>query len=233
MRIKSLLVVTFLLCAFSALPAQTTVEVSKAELSVPFGTIEGTAVLVGDYLVFIDERQVQSSFTIARSEIQNITTDGRGITIETRQPIQDRSGERSRFSFRFTGNDQDRVMKWSRMTLSQPDQAGNSTGRAETGFQGIEQLSFPAEYSRRFGRNSNGRLMVTGDMLAYESTDRVETSRRWQLKDIKQIKLNNPYEIEIEPFTGDTYNLRIRGQGIDNSEFQTIVDRITAARIAR
>jgi hypothetical protein len=30
-------------------------------------------------------------------------------------------------------------------------------------------------------------------MLAYESTDRVDTARRWQLNDIKQIKLKNPW----------------------------------------
>ncbi len=59
------------------------------------------------------------------------------------------------------------------------------------------------------------------------------SSRRWQLKDIKEIKLKNPYEIEIDPFIGGKYTLRLDGKGMDNSEFKTIVDRVTAARVAR
>src|SRR5215204_648008 len=105
MRIKTSILTGFLLFGSSVLGAQTKVEVKKAELSVPFGTVNGTAVLVGDYMVFIDEQQVQSSFAIARSEIQKITSEGRGVNIETRQPIRDRSGERTQFTVRLSEGD--------------------------------------------------------------------------------------------------------------------------------
>src|SRR5687767_15977761 len=95
MQIKTSVLTVFLLFGSSVLGAQTKVEVKKAELSVPFGTVKGTAVLVGDYLVFIDEQQVQSSFAIARSEIQKITSEERGVSIETRQPIRDQIGRAS------------------------------------------------------------------------------------------------------------------------------------------
>ena len=93
-------------------------------------------------------------------------------------------------------------------------------------------MSYPAEFTQFIGRNSRGRLMVTADMVAYESIDNVQSSRRWQFKDIKEIKLKNPYEIEIEPFVGDRYTLKLEGKGMDSGDFKTIVDRITAARIA-
>jgi len=230
MQIKTSVLTVFLLFGSSVLGAQTKVEVKKAELSVPFGTVNGTAVLVGDYLVFIDEQQVQSSFAIARSEIQKITSEGRGVNIETRQPIRDRSGERSQFTVRLSEGDLATLMNWSRMT---PTPTTTTVAAASVpAVRSAEQMSYPAEFTQFVGRNSRGRLMVTADMVAYESIDNVQSSRRWQFKDIKEIKLKNPYEIEIEPFVGDRYNLKLEGKGMDTGDFKTIVDRITAARIA-
>jgi hypothetical protein len=229
-QIKTSVLTVFLLFGTSVLGAQTKVEVKKAELSVPFGTVNGTTVLVGDYLVFIDEQQVQSSFAIARSEIQKITSEGRGVNIETRQPIRDRSGERSQFTVRLSEGDLATLMNWSRMT---PTPTTTTVAAASVpAVRSAEQMSYPAEFTQFIGRNSRGRLMVTADMVAYESIDNVQSSRRWQFKDIKEIKLKNPYEIEIEPFVGDRYNLKLEGKGMDTGDFKTIVDRITAARIA-
>jgi len=232
MQIKTSVLTVFLLFGSNALLAQTKVEVKKAELSVPFGTVKGTAVLVGDYLVFIDEQQVQSSFAISRSEIQKITSEERGVSIETRQPIRDRSGERSQFTVRLSEGDLATLMNWSRMTPTPTTTTTAMAAAAVPAARSAEQMSYPAEFTQFVGRNSRGRLMVTADMVAYESIDNVQSSRRWQFKDIKEIKLKNPYEIEIEPFVGDRYNLKLEGKGMDSGDFKTIVDRITAARIA-
>lgn len=223
MKSKILLLMTALLCAGSVVMAQTSVEVKKVELSVPFGTVYGKVALVGEYLVFIDDEQTPASFAIARNQIQNITSDGGMVRIETKQPIRDRSGERSQFSLRLIEGDLVTLINWSQMT---PGSAATTSGNGE-------QMSFTAQHTQRFGRNSRGRLIVTNELIAYESTDRVDSSRRWQLRDIKEIKLKNPYEIEINPFIGGKYTLRLSGKGMDNSEFKTIVDRVTAARVAR
>jgi hypothetical protein len=230
MQIKTSVLTVFLLFGSSVLLAQTKVEVKKAELSVPFGTVNGTAVLVGDYLVFIDEQQVQSSFAIARSEIQKITREARGVSIETRQPIRDRSGERNQFTVRLSDGDLTTLMNWSSILPTLPTQPTPTTSVA--GVSDPEQMSFPAGFTQFLGRNSRGTLMVNAEMIAYESIDNLQSSRRWQYKDIKEIKLKNPYEIEINPFVGDKYNLRLEGKGMDSGDFRTIVDRITAARIA-
>jgi hypothetical protein len=232
MQIKTSVLTVFLLFGSTVLGAQTKVEVKKAELSVPFGTVKGTAVLVGDYLVFIDEQQVQSSFAIARSEIQKITSEERGVNIETRQPIRDRSGERSQFTVRLSEGDLATLMNWSRMTPTATPATTAVAAASVPAVRTAEQMSYPAEFTQFVGRNSRGRLMVTADMVAYESIDNVQSSRRWQFKDIKEIKLKNPYEIEIQPFVGDRYNLKLEGKGMDAGDFKTIVDRITTARIA-
>ena len=222
MKNSILLCAAVLLCASSAALAQTNVEVKKVELSVPFGTVYGKVALVGDFLVFVDDEQTNTSFAIARNQIQNISSDGGMVTIETKQPVRDRSGERSKFSLRLIEGDLVTLINWSQLT------PGTSTVSSNG-----EQMSFPAQHTQRFGRNSRGRLIVNNEIIAYESTDRVASSRRWQLKDIKEIKLKNPYEIEIDPFIGGKYTLRLDGKGMDNSEFKTIVDRVTAARVAR
>ena len=222
MKNKMLWLAVALFCVSSTALAQTNVEVKKVELSVPFGTVYGKVALVGDFLVFVDDEQTATSFAIARNQIQNISSDGGMVTIETKQPVRDRSGERSRFSLRLVEGDLVTLINWSQLTPG----AGTTSGNGE-------QLSFPAQHTQRFGRNSRGRLIVTNELIAYESTDRVDSSRRWQLRDIKEIKLKNPYEVEINPFIGGKYTLRLSGKGMDNSEFKTIVDRVTAARVAR
>jgi hypothetical protein len=222
MKNRIILFAAVLLCASSVALAQTNVEVKKVELSVPFGTVYGKVALVGEYMIFVDDDQTTTSFAIARNQIQNISSDGGMVTIETKQPIRDRSGERSKFSLRLIEGDLVTLINWSQMTPGTSAASGSG-----------EQMSFPAQHTQRFGRNSRGRLIVNNEIIAYESTDRIDSSRRWQLRDIKEIKLKNPYEIEINPFIGGKYTLRLSGKGMDNSEFKTIVDRVTAARIAR
>lgn len=234
MKSKILFLAATLLCVSGAALAQTSVEVKKAELSVPFGGVHGKVALVGEYLVFIDDDQPQSSFAIARGQIQNIASEGGLARITTKQPFRDRSGERSQFSLRLIEGDLVTLINWSQTAAgTNTAAAGASAAAAAAAGSDSKQMSFPAQYTRLIGRSSRGRLIVNDEIVAYESTDRLDTSRRWQYRDIKGIKLKNPYEIEIDPFIGGKYTLKLSGKGMDNSEFKTIVDRITAARVAR
>jgi hypothetical protein len=95
---RALLVATFLWTGGSLL-AQAPVDVQKAELSVPFGTAPGTIVVVGDHLVFIDEEKPDMSFAVPRTELRDLTAENGTVRLELRQPVRDRSGERSRLSF--------------------------------------------------------------------------------------------------------------------------------------
>jgi hypothetical protein len=68
----------------SLLVAETTVQVRNADLSVPFGSVSGRIVTVGDYLVFIDEERPEMSFAAARTDIQNITAQDDTVVIESK-----------------------------------------------------------------------------------------------------------------------------------------------------
>ena len=84
MKIRSVLFSTLFLLFSSLLVAETTVQVRNADLSVPFGSVSGRIVTVGDYLVFIDEERPEMSFAIARTHIQNITAQDDTVVIESK-----------------------------------------------------------------------------------------------------------------------------------------------------
>ena len=100
MKIERVVIALLLLWATGSVMAQTAVQVQKADLAIPFGSASGKIITVGDYLVFIDDDKPDKSFSIAKNEIENLTDENGVITIETRHPIQDRSGEQSQVSFR-------------------------------------------------------------------------------------------------------------------------------------
>ncbi len=232
MKATLCLLAALLLTASGVLLAQTRVEVNQVELSVPFGTVDGKIVLVGDYLVFIDDEQSRSSFAIPRREIQDITSDAGVVVIETRQAIRDRSGDRTRFSFRLVEGTMATLTNWSRMT--DETTAGTTSVADVSGSAGSdsEQRTYQARHNHRLG-SCNGRLIINDEMIAYESTDRIEDSRRWQLADIKELHQPNPYEIEIDPFVGGQYRFFLEGTAMNGQEFSALVDRVTAARVAR
>ncbi len=95
-----------------------------------------------------------------------------------------------------------------------------------------EAGTYQARHDHRFGACS-GRLLVNDQMVSYESVDEVKHSRRWEYKSIREVKLPNPYEIEIKAFEGDSYKLKLDGSGMDPAAFKQLVDRVTAARSGR
>ena len=96
----------------SWLYAQTTAQVQKADLAIPFGTVSGKIVMAGDHLVFIDEERPDHSFVVARSEVEDLAIQDRTAGLQLRRPVQDRSGERSKLNFRLTQGDPMSLKRW-------------------------------------------------------------------------------------------------------------------------
>jgi hypothetical protein len=236
MKIRILFAAILLLCAGSVLLAQTPVQVQKVELSIPFGTVSGRLITVGDYLIFLDEDRPDASWAVTRNQIQNVAADSDMITVDTRQPVRDRSGERSRMVFRVREGDTAPLTRWFNMA---PTTTGDESRLNQTATPGptttdnqAGQLIYEAEHDHFIG-SCHGRLLIAQTVVAYESVDKIEDSRQWQLKDIKEIRQKNPYELEIIPFRGDKYNLKLLGKGMDTGTYKALVDRITAARVSR
>lgn len=223
---KYLLSFTLAATLFAQAPAAN--KVVPVEHAVPFGTVPGKLLLLGNSMVFYDDQQPESSFVVTRPAIEGLTAEGPTITVITRELVRNRSGEVRRLSFRVAaGGDPAPVTGWYASSNTTPNSA-----TAPTSSSASDTNSYPVRHDKRFG-GSTGRLLILDDMLSYESVSDVKSSRRWEYRSIKEIRQSNPYELEVKPFTGDSYNFKLEGTGMDPAAFKKIVDRVTAARTAR
>jgi hypothetical protein len=202
-------------------------SVVAVDHSVPFGTVPGKLLLLGNYLVFVDEQQPGASFVVAKSAIESLNADGPAITVQTTEAIRNRSGEVRRLSFRVaSGADPAVVTSWYGGGMA----SASSTAQAVPPAAGT--AAFQARHDHRIGE-CRGRLIVGPDLLSYESVSTIGHSRRWEYRAIKETKLSNPYELEIKPFTEDSYKIHFDGSGMDPAAYRVLVDRVTLARTNR
>lgn len=209
--------------------AQTEIRVYQASLAggVP---VSGRLILVGDTLAFVDDERPEASFAVARSDISTLSSEDTTVTAQLREGVQDRAGSFTRLIVRLqTPAEGAAVQRWfggegEESTISQSDPA--SSGSAE-------RLTFSAQRNKRMRSNTDGRLIVDGERIIFESTDNASESRRWELREIREVKLNNPYELVVQTFRGEKYKLMLSGTGMDNSQHREIVDRVTKARTTR
>src|SRR5436190_22466723 len=124
------LLMTVTLAAQQSAPAGSVVAVQRA---VPFGTTPGKLLLLGGYLVFVDDQQPESSFVITRADMENVTTESDTITVKTREPFRDRSGTSDRVIFRASQpGDAALVTNWYSVAKPQPAPAAARASNAST-----------------------------------------------------------------------------------------------------
>ena len=120
MKRKIVMNLAIWVCSASLLSAQTTAQVQKADLAIPFGTVSGKIVMAGDHLVFIDEERPDQSFVIAKTEVEDLTIQDRTASLELRRPVHDRSGERSQLNFRLANSDTASLKRWFGLAPTTP-----------------------------------------------------------------------------------------------------------------
>lgn len=241
MRAGMLSIIVFLFCLGGVTLAQTPMKVHRAELSIPFGVTSGHILLVGDYLIFVDAEKPDASFAIAKSDIRHMIAEGGVITLETRQPVRDRTGERSTLSFRLQEVEVGSVMNWSSAPASPlPTPVAGQRPTAETPAMTpsptttpAHTLNYEAKHKHTLFGSCSGTITITNERITYESTDNIGHSRQWRMADIREVKQNGPYFFEVEPFIGSRYRFEIGGQGMDIQDFKMVVLHITAARATR
>jgi hypothetical protein len=199
------------------------------EMSIPFGTVMGQLVLHPGYMVFVDSEQAAGSFAVTRDGIASFNVSGDVAQMATNANFRDRSGERNRLSFRITTSDGIATLdRWYKMTP--PASKGVAGAPAAAEAKSAESLTFDATHKRFMRGDNRGKLIITDTKLIYESVGDAERSRQWEYKDIKELKRGNPYNLKVVPFVGDDYDFQLNGQPMDNSQFKSLVDRVTSAR---
>lgn len=240
--------VLMILVIGAAALAQAPVKVQRAELSIPFGVVKGKLVAVGDTLVFVDEETQDASFSILKSTILNFSEQDGVITIDTNRPIKDRSGERTKLAFRLSEGTGAALAAWFKDSASMAMTAAakstsdtsemKTTSTTTTTTSGMSSdLSVAKVYQARQKRfpmgSTDGKLVISDKEIAFESLNDIKRSQRWSYQDIKEIKQESTYLIEIVPFRGDKYKLELQGEGMSSAQFNALTDRIASARTVK
>ncbi len=244
MKVTQLFSITLMVLVIGAAAlAQAPVKVQKAELSIPFGVVKGKLIAVGNTLVFVDEETPDASFSIEKATIRNFSEQDGVITIDTNRPIKDRSGERNKLAFRLSEGNGAGLAAWFKdpasivaavksnsdssdtktVTTTTSSSSGMSSDTAVAKVYQARQKRFPVG-------STDGKLVISDKEIAFESLNDIKRSQRWSYQDIKEIKQESAYIIEIAPFRGDKYKLELQGEGMSSAQFKALTDRIAASR---
>jgi hypothetical protein len=209
--------------------AQSDIRVYPASL-VAGSAVSGKLILLSDNLAFVDDERPEASFSVVKTNIDSLSNENGTVTIQLRQGVRDRAGTASRLILhmnlpeygaevqRWYGAEESQTAMIAKVDQVSPE--NNST------------LTFSAQRKKRFFSNTNGKLIIDNERVIFESLDNASESRRWEMREIREFKLKNPFELDIGT-DKETYNLRLSGTGIDNSQYREISTRITKARTAR
>jgi hypothetical protein len=204
-----------------------------AQLAVPFGVVEGQLVVSGHNLMFIDQQNPGNSFTIPSDDIRNVSAAGSRLTIDLSRPVQDSAGPTSRLVFRMTNPiGAEDFTQWVHQTQGLAVAPAGTADRAGLPNAPPVTMSFEVKHNHRIGSDT-GRLLVTPNQINYESVSNLNNSRQWNFSDIKEVKRDGPYKLKIVPFSGDTYDFELMGQGITSDQYHMLVDDVTRARLPR
>jgi hypothetical protein len=214
--------------------AQPDLQVSKADLSIPFGSVSGKLAVVGDYLIFIDEDRIDSSFALQRNNIEDFRVEGDTLHVQAAKPVNIQSHSISNLTFRLQGTDPSLLSSWysaSRAPTASVVPSPATVGAPQPSQDASANMpSYAVRHKKWLRGDSHGRLIVTSDGLRYESINDVNDSRSWPFKDIKELKYDGTYQVEIIPFNGDNYNFEVQGSGMTREQFNSLVNKVTQAR---
>lgn len=200
------------------------VQIIPVEMAVPFGTATGKLILHDGYAVFLDDEKPESSFAVSRAELTSVGAEAGMLNALFKKNFKDRAGDKNRLSVRATKpGDTETLRRWFSAAETAPGVATSDASK--------ELFKLDVQQKRRLGKNQKGRLMLVGSQLIFESIDDASSSRRWDLKDIKSLENKNPYELRVEPFTGDDYRFEMTGTPMEAAQYKLLVDKVTAARV--
>lgn len=204
------------------------------ELAIPFGTVPGKLLLLGNHIVFLDEQQPETSVVIPKGVIDRLTAEGAAITIQMKEPVRGRSGELRLLNFRVsTGGDPAIITNWfasgaGKSAQAAPDSPAPAAAAVPAS---MEATTYQVRHNHRIGY-CKGRLLIGVDQVRFESVDSLSHSRRWEYKAIKETSLPNPYELELKTFSGGTYKFFLDGSGMEPAAYKSL-DSLRAAAVGR
>ncbi len=227
----TIIIWTALFCLSSiAVTAQTNLEVYKADLSLDFETVSGKLFALNNDVVFVNDEKPENSFAIDKNNIDEISKDDSVLKIRTKNTVRIGEGTRSTFAFRLRKGSPDDLIARLSKDSTRSKSADNAPG---PNAQAISRGVYEVTHKHRLYGSCTGRIVVKDDRISFESSDDRDHSRQWLFTDIKKMKRESPYKLEVKPFNGDGYSLEVLGQGIDIIDYKMIEDKLALAKAAR
>ena len=108
--------------------------------------------------------------------------------------------------------------------------ARSSAGSAADGDRADAIASYQAQHNHRLRGNCLAQVIITRERIAFESVSDLDHSRQWAYSDIRELKQDGIYKLEVTPLIGNKYDRQLVGRGMDSAQYRDLVDRIGDAR---
>src|SRR5262245_37860492 len=216
--------------SFDTAKAQTRVNVCQADLYHMANRVRGKFVLIRNSLVFVDEADPNSSFSIDRTNVLRVNEQSRVVTIHTRRPVWFRSRESMQFDFEFAGGNSfyllpgncDSIAAWMR-----------NASRTRRTTRTIQPKDFWAKLKRGFSRDIDGKLEIMERVIAFKANREADYSYRWDLREINNFERKAPYVLEITTSNDDKFKFELQNRAISPDEVTAVRNRIAKLRLSR
>lgn len=217
-------------------PAQTPAAACQADIFVSNIRARGRLVRVGNSLVFLDDRNFGAPLSIDRSNIQSADQEGGVLSVYTRRQLRYGGLTERHFAFQlFSGNCYP-MATWfcGRATPIRRYREGNYYPYREANYYRStpSRRVYWAKQKRTWRSDIGGRLIISYRSIEFEDADDGGHTKRWALKDLKDIELEGRRVLKVTPLGSDSYTFELRDRGISPAEFRSIRNRIYRANYA-
>ncbi len=193
---------------FNWAQAQTTPNVCRARLYFADYSAEGSLVISGNALVFIDDRPVDGwpfsrptgdseALSIDKSKVADINRQSGIFSVYTKDIVEYRSRREKHITFRFTstGGNCDSIVKW-------PGSLPPSRSRQGVLPRSKLIISAPAKLRRPMRPDISGNLIISipGDTITFGN--RGKGRYQWGPRDLRDIQQDGACVLRIAPFLG-------------------------------
>lgn len=215
---KPIVLILALLITVPLTIAEEQVTIQKVTLTTPSGTISGKVIGTGDKLVFVDDKNPNSSFTLSRGEIQRYRAEDGAIIVEMARPATDRAGTVSNLRITLVDPASSAVLtKWIDMPVE----------RSRT----VTTHSVDVRHDHKGEGHCNGKLLADDTTLRFESVTEANHSRSWNYNDLQSFEEEKDHAlVKVKPKSGDTERFKVTNGATAGALYDLVAQKIVAAR---
>jgi len=222
-----LILLSIVLC-FRATQAQTVPNVCQAQLFFSDINTSGRLVISGNNLVFMEDQALigwirpapsgpSQALLIDRSTIVEVNNQPSTLSIQIKKMI-DYQSRRERFiTFRFLSGNCPSIVTWLGRRNPLPPKGPSKPPP-------FREVVIPANHRRNMRPDVSGELVIWEKMITFGN--RRGSTYRWDFRDIRDIERRGSYFLEITPFSGSKFTFTLYGRGLNQTDFNALLDRI-------